>query len=143
MSYPHNPDGPKPSNFSTTSSATDPFNAPPMNYEGGGGGAAPPQGGGYYYDNESDMGARYEGGGMGRETWTSESAWSGNGEWEPKAVWWRKGMWETDQIADQNNYPSSEASHQQGYPSRSSTPTYTEGSREGHRTHEPYVRYTC
>lgn len=35
---------------------------------------------------------------------------------------------------------SSDFQHQQGYlPSRASTPTFTEGSREGHRPRDPYV----
>jgi 1,3-beta-glucan synthase len=120
MSYPN--DGPRPSNYSTNSG--DPFNPQHGGYEGG----PPPPGGPLppgaaqpyqYYDGESDMGARYEGGGMGRETWGSESGWS---EHAP-------------------GYPGSEASHQQGYPSRASTPTY-EGSKDGHRAREPYVSIT-
>lgn len=75
-------EGPRPSNFSTTSTATDPFNPPQLAYDGAPPGGAPPGPGQQYqyYDTESDMGARYEGGGMGRETWGSESGWSGNGE---------------------------------------------------------------
>jgi 1,3-beta-glucan synthase len=84
MSYPNPPEGPNPSSYSQASS-TDPFNQPPLSYEGAPPGGPPPPGGPggpqyqQYYDNESDIGARYEGGGMGRETWASESAWSGNG----------------------------------------------------------------
>jgi 1,3-beta-glucan synthase len=65
------------------------------------------------------MGARYDGGGMGRETWASESGWSGN-----------------------DQYAGSDYQHQQGYPSRPSTPTFTEGSKEGHRAREPYPAWT-
>lgn len=102
--------------------ANDPFNQPPVGYDAPPGGAPPPPGGQYaqYYDNDSDMGARYEGGGMSRDTWASESNWSGNGE---------------------PNYPGSEQSHQQGYPSRASTPTYTE-SRGEHRAREPYPAWS-
>lgn len=82
MSNPYGQDGPKASNYSQASSANDPFNPPPpaLNYDGppGGPGGAPGQYS-YYNDNESDMGARYEGGGMARDTWASESGWSGNG----------------------------------------------------------------
>ncbi|TXT04826.1 hypothetical protein VHUM_04094 [Vanrija humicola] len=59
---------------------------------------------------------------MGRETWVSESA--GSGYVEP------------------GQYPASEHSFQQGYPSRASTPTFTEGSKEGHRPREPYPAWT-
>ncbi|EJT52400.1 1,3-beta-glucan synthase [Trichosporon asahii var. asahii CBS 2479] len=121
MSY---QDGQKPSGYSPTSEATDPFNPPQLGYGHQEGGVPHPSTGGGqyqpYYDTESDIGARYEGGGMGRETWASESAWSGN---------------------DAPNYPASDASHQQGYPSRASTPTYTE-SKEGHRGREPYPSWT-
>ncbi|KAL1404975.1 1,3-beta-D-glucan synthase [Vanrija albida] len=123
MSY-NNPQA----NYSQASS-TDPFTGaqqPPGQqtpYD-----APPPQGPGgaptnyqQYYDNNSEMDARYEGGGMGRETWVSESAGSG---YEP------------------NQYPASEHSFQQGYPSRASTPTFTEGSKEGHRPREPYPAWT-
>ncbi|BEJ14560.1 hypothetical protein CspHIS471_0403270 [Cutaneotrichosporon sp. HIS471] len=119
MSNPYGQGGPQPSDFSQ-SSAGDPFNTPPpaLSYDGQPG--APGPGGQYpfYNDNESDMGARYDGGGTARDTWASESGWSGNGD---------------------QNYPASEQSHygQHGYPSRASTPTYTE-SRDGHRTREPY-----
>ena len=59
--------------------------APPgaPNPGAGGAGVAPPgQGGQYapYYDNDPEMAGRYDGGGMGRETWASESGWSQNGE---------------------------------------------------------------
>lgn len=80
MSY---QDGQKPSGYSPTSEANDPFNPPQLGYGHQEGGVPhPATGGGQYqpyYDTESDIGARYEGGGMGRETWASESAWSGNG----------------------------------------------------------------
>ncbi|KAI5450042.1 1,3-beta-D-glucan synthase [Naganishia albida] len=62
-----------------------------------------------YYDPDPEMTERYEGGGMGRETWASESGVS-------------------DAYGSQQGI--------QGY-SRSSTPTYEE-SREGHRAREPY-----
>ena len=43
-------------------------------------------------------------------------------------------------ILDNGGYASSDYHAQQGYmPSRASTPTFTEGSREGHRGREPYV----
>ncbi|KAJ9124246.1 1,3-beta-D-glucan synthase [Naganishia vaughanmartiniae] len=64
-----------------------------------------------YYDPDPEMTERYEGGGMGRETWASESGVS-------------------DAYGSQQGMPP------QGY-SRSSTPTY-DGSREGHRAREPY-----
>jgi 1,3-beta-glucan synthase len=159
MQYPNPPPPPKhqPSVYSTTSS-NDPFgaqtpydpNAPPLPYGNnpyggpnpgaGGAGVAPPmQGGQYapYYDTDSEMAARYDGGGRGRETWASDSG-SGYGE-----VWSRncRGVLLTG--TDAGNYPpSSESYHggQPGYiPSRASTPTFTEGSKEGHRPREPYV----
>lgn len=91
MSNPYGQGGPNPSNYSQTSSANDPFNPPPpaLAYDGQPGAPGTPgtpgqQYGGYYNDNESDMGARYEGGGMARDTWASESGWSGNGgEYKP------------------------------------------------------------
>lgn len=101
MSYPNPPPPPKGS-ASFSSSSSDPSNQtnqlpydsqfPPQhafahpsapNPGAGGAGVAPPgQGGQYapYYDNEPEMGGRWEGGGMGRETWASESGWSQNGE---------------------------------------------------------------
>ncbi|WVN91184.1 1,3-beta-glucan synthase component FKS1 [Cryptococcus depauperatus CBS 7841] len=90
---------------------------------GNGAGVAPPgQAGQYapYYDNEPEMGGRWEGGGMGRETWASESGWSqGDG-----------------------NYPASDNHGGPGYnPSRASTPTYSE-SKDGHRPREPYPAWT-
>lgn len=107
MSYPHPPPAPKhqASSYSSGSSG-DPFNpsnpsvqqlpytdqqyanpyAPPgaPNPGAGGAGVAPPGAGGQYapyYDNEPEMGGRYEGGGMGRETWASESGWSQDSEY--------------------------------------------------------------
>ncbi|KAL7421399.1 1,3-beta-D-glucan synthase [Cryptotrichosporon argae] len=141
MSY-SQPDPPKhqASNYSSASSQ-DPFNPPALPYEqganynpyanpnapnpgAGGAGVAPPgQAGQYapYYDNEPEMGGRYEGGGMGRETWASESGWSGN---------------------DNANFGGSSDNHgPAGYPSRASTPTYTE-SKDGHRPREPYPAWT-
>jgi len=39
-----------------------------------------------------------------------------------------------------DKYAGSSDYHQQGYmPSRASTPTFTEGSKDGHRPREPYV----
>jgi len=79
--YPN--DGPpRPSNYSTNSA--DPFNQPQLAYDAQNPGNLPPGAGGpgqpyQYYDNDSDIGARYEGGGMARETWGSESGWSANG----------------------------------------------------------------
>ncbi|ODN83720.1 1,3-beta-glucan synthase component FKS1 [Cryptococcus amylolentus CBS 6039] len=91
---------------------------------GAGAGVAPPgQGGQYapYYDNEPEIGGRYDGGGMGRETWASESGWS----------------------QQDVNYPSSDYHGGPGYlPSRASTPTYSE-SREGHKPREPYPAWTA
>lgn len=102
MSYQKPPPGPK-HNYSSSS---DPFNnqnvqqldydpnsaqpanpytqgvgGPPNPGAGGAGVGPATQGGQYapYYDNERQMDARYDGGGMGRETWASESGWSGNG----------------------------------------------------------------
>lgn len=72
----------------------------------------PQQGG--YYDADPEMRERYEGGGMGRETWASESGYSGE-------------------------YSQQQAGY---YPSRASTPTYTEGSTGGHRGREPYPAWT-
>jgi 1,3-beta-glucan synthase len=119
MSNPYGQGGPQPSEHSQAP-AGDPFNTPPpaLAYDGQPGVPGPGGQYSYYNDNESDMGARYEGGGMARDTWASESGWSGNGD---------------------QNYPASEQSHygQQGYPSRASTPTYTE-SKDGHRAREPY-----
>ena len=104
MSYPHQPPPPKhaASSYSSASTAADPFNSNPSvqqlpysdnphnpyaqggpNPGAGGAGVAPPgQAGQYapYYDNEPEMDRRYEGGGMGRETWASESGWSQNGQ---------------------------------------------------------------
>lgn len=85
MSNPYGQGGPQPSDYSQPP-AGDPFNTPPpaLAYDGQPG--APGPGGQYsfYNDNESDMGARYEGGGMARDTWASESGWSGNGgEYRP------------------------------------------------------------
>ena len=99
MSYQKPPPGPK-HNYS---SGSDPFNpqVQQLNYDpnapanpygapgqgaqtpGGGPGVLPATQGGQYqpnYDNQAQMGDRWEGGGMGRETWASESGWSGNGE---------------------------------------------------------------
>lgn len=88
---------------SSYSSNSDPFNNPhQLNYDpnaqyaagpnpyatggpnpgAGGAGVAPPGAAGQYapyYDNQPEMENRYEGGGMGRETWASESGWSANG----------------------------------------------------------------
>lgn len=97
----------------------DPFNPPQGQY------APPPQQGGYpagppgpIYDPQPEMDERYEGGGMGRETWASESGWS-----------------------EQQSY--GQPGGQQGnLPSRSSTPTFTDGSRDGHRAREPYPAWT-
>ena len=102
MSYPHQPPPPKHAASSYSSASTDPFNSNPSvqqlpyadnphnpyaqggpNPGAGGAGVAPPgQAGQYapYYDNEPEMDRRYEGGGMGRETWASESGWSQNGQ---------------------------------------------------------------
>jgi hypothetical protein len=41
--------------------------------------ADPQQGG--YYDADREMRERYEGGGVGRETWASESGYSGECTW--------------------------------------------------------------
>ncbi|RXK35245.1 1,3-beta-glucan synthase component FKS1 [Tremella mesenterica] len=149
MSYPNPP--PPPKQTPSYSSASDPFNpsnpsvqhlqydqnpqyaqgaspyAPPgaPNPGAGGAGVAPPNQAGQYapfYDNEPEMGGRYEGGGMGRETWASESGWS-QGQTGPEP------------------YAGSDY-HQQQYMSRSSTPTFTEGSKEGHRPREPYPAWT-
>lgn len=60
-----------------------PYATGPPNPGAGGAGVAPPGAAGQYapyYDNNPEMENRYEGGGMGRETWASESGWSGNGE---------------------------------------------------------------
>jgi len=77
-------------------------------------------GGGMGVGGEGEMTERYEGGGMGRETWASESGWSdytGNGQQPPGPP--------------------------QGYlPSRSSTPTFTDGSAGGHRGREPYPAWS-
>lgn len=65
--------------------------AGPPNPGAGGAGVAPPTAAGQYapyYDNEPEMGNRYEGGGMGRETWASESGWSGNGEYFSGVCWY-------------------------------------------------------
>jgi hypothetical protein len=74
----------------------DPFQQQGANYpyhnqpQGPGGLAAPPlpanpqQGG--YYDADPEMKERYEGGGMGRETWASESGWSGDCKYTPMSV---------------------------------------------------------
>ncbi|KIR25309.1 1,3-beta-glucan synthase component FKS1 [Cryptococcus deuterogattii 99/473] len=135
MSYPNPPPAPKGS-ASFSSASSDPFNqtnqlpydsnaqyAPQQafahpnapNPGAGGAGVAPPgQGGQYapYYDNEPEMGGRWEGGGMGRETWAKP------------------------------NYPSSDYHGGPGYlPSRASTPTF-EGSNAGHRPREPYPAWT-
>jgi hypothetical protein len=100
------PPPPKHSASSYSSGNSDPFNNPhQLNYDpnaqystgpnpyantpggpnpgAGGAGVAPPGAAGQYapyYDNQPEMENRYEGGGMGRETWASESGWSGNGE---------------------------------------------------------------
>ncbi|RSH95464.1 1,3-beta-D-glucan synthase [Saitozyma podzolica] len=145
MSYPQAPPPPKHTASSYSSGSSDPFNpqvhqlpydpnnpqgnayAPPgaPNPGAGGAGVAPPIAAGQYapyYDNEPEMGHRYEGGGMGRETWASESGWSGN---------------------DGPGNGSSDYQHQPGYmPSRASTPTFTEGSKECHRPRDPYPAWT-
>lgn len=42
-----------------------------------------------------------------------------------------------------DQYAGSDYQHQQAYiPSRASTPTFTEGSKEGHRSREPYPAWT-
>ena len=97
MSYQKPPPGPK----HAFSSSSDPFNPQngqvnQLNYDpnqpanpyaqggatpGGPGTTPATQGGQYapYDDSDGAMGARYHGGGMGMETWHSESGWSGNG----------------------------------------------------------------
>lgn len=99
MSYPQQPPPPKHANSSYSSgSSADPFNPHSLPYDAsnphgqyggppnpgaGGAGVAPPGAAGQYapyYDNQPEMENRYEGGGMGRETWASESGWSGNGQ---------------------------------------------------------------
>ena len=105
MSGYQQPPPPKHTTSSYSSGNSDPFNNPhQLNYDpnanystgpnpyattpggpnpgAGGAGVAPPGAGGQYapyYDNQPEMENRYEGGGMGRETWASESGWSGNG----------------------------------------------------------------
>ncbi|WVQ94805.1 1,3-beta-glucan synthase component FKS1 [Kwoniella sp. CBS 9459] len=144
MSYPNPPPGPKHQPSSYSSGSSDPFNGHQLNYdpnappvpngahgyahpnvssEGGGVGVPPPgQSGQYapYYDNEPEMGARYHGGGAGIETWASETGSSAG-----------------------DNYTGSDYHGQAGYlPSRASTPTFTEGSKDGHRPREPYPAWT-
>jgi hypothetical protein len=103
--YQQQPPPPKHSASSYSSGNSDPFNNPhQLNYDpnaqystgpnpyantpggpnpgAGGAGVAPPGAAGQYapyYDNQPEMENRYEGGGMGRETWASESGWSANG----------------------------------------------------------------
>lgn len=98
------PPPPKHTNSSYSSGSSDPFNNHQLGYDNqqqnfgagpnpyaaggpnpgaGGAGVAPPGAAGQYapyYDNNPEMENRYEGGGMGRETWASESGWSANGE---------------------------------------------------------------
>ena len=102
MSFPHHPPPPKHTPSSYSSGSSDPFNSNSsvqgLTYQdgphnpyaqgapnpgAGGAGVAPPGAAGQYapyYDNDPEMDRRYEGGGMGRETWASESGYSGNGE---------------------------------------------------------------
>ncbi|WRT68817.1 1,3-beta-glucan synthase component FKS1 [Kwoniella shivajii] len=140
MSYNQPPPGPKHQPSSYSSGSSDPFNghslpydnAPPLPTNAGayghadattnpGAGVAPPgQAGQYapYFDTEAEMRGRMEGGGRGAETWASDSGYNGY-------------------------YQSSEYHGQPGYvPSRASTPTFTEGSRDGHRPREPYPAWT-
>lgn len=99
--YQQQPPPPKHTTSSYSSGSSDPFNNHQLGYDGqpqtyaanpyatggpnpgaGGAGVAPPGAGGQYapyYDNNPEMENRYEGGGMGRETWASESGWSANG----------------------------------------------------------------
>jgi 1,3-beta-glucan synthase len=159
MSGYQQPPPPKHTTSSYSSGNSDPFNNPhQLNYDpnanygtgpnpyatapggpnpgAGGAGVAPPGAAGQYapyYDNQPEMENRYEGGGMGRETWASESGWSGNGELNPRY----------NRFADvdflDGQYSASDYHGQQNFmPSRSSTPTFTE-SRDGHRGREPYV----
>lgn len=80
------------------------------------------------------MTERYEGGGMGRETWASESGVS-----DACQSFGRLGVLTTLNLIASFAFFNTDGSQQgiQGY-SRSSTPTYEE-SREGHRAQEPYV----
>ncbi|WVQ81578.1 1,3-beta-glucan synthase component FKS1 [Cryptococcus sp. DSM 104549] len=137
MSYPNPPPGPKGANSFSSGSSADPFNpqtnqlpydsTPQFPGPGGNGyGGTPagaPAGNQYaqYYDNEPEMGGRWEGGGMARETWASESGVS----------------------RDDGAYQSSDYHGQPGYlPSRSSTPTYEGSQAGGHRVREPYPAWT-
>ena len=103
--YQQQPPPPKHTTSSYSSGSSDPFNNHQLGYDNqqnfgagpnpyattpggpnpgaGGAGVAPPGAAGQYapyYDNNPEMENRYEGGGMGRETWASESGWSANGE---------------------------------------------------------------
>lgn len=159
MSGYQHPPPPKHTTSSYSSGSSDPFNNPnhlnydpnqnygggnpyaggPPNPGAGGAGVAPPGAAGQYapyYDNNPEMENRYEGGGMGRETWASESGWSANGE-APRSFECAVMLTATD-----GQYSASDYHNQQGFlPSRSSTPTFTE-SKDGHRGREPYVSAT-
>jgi 1,3-beta-glucan synthase len=95
------PPGPKHTTSSYSSASSDPFNpsvqqlpygdtpvnpyAPhgAPNPGAGGAGVAPPTASGQYapmYDTESEMAHRYDGGGVGRETYMSDAGWSQSGE---------------------------------------------------------------
>lgn len=148
MSYPHPPPLPKhqPSSYSSGSSG-DPFNTsislnpsnpsvqqlpysdqPQFNPYASNGAPHPGTGGQYtpFYDNEPEMVGRYEGGGAARDTWATES-----------------GSGFSQDNADPKFGGSSDYHGQQAYlPSRASTPTFTEGSKEGHRPREPYPAWT-
>jgi 1,3-beta-glucan synthase len=98
MAYPQQPPPPKHAPSSYSSGSSDPFNpsvqqlpygdSPYANSNApnpgaGGAGVAPPIAGGQYapmYDTDAEMEHRFEGGGVGRETYMSESGWSQNGE---------------------------------------------------------------
>jgi len=155
MSY-QAPPGPKHANSSYSSASSDPFNpsvqqlpygeSPSNPYAAhgapnpgaGGAGVAPPMSGGQYapmYDTESEMAHRYDGGGVGRETYMSDAGWSQSGESAHSVK-------DSRLILDVNDKygGSSDYQHQNYMPSRASTPTFTEGSKDGHRPREPYVR---
>lgn len=87
------------------------------------------------YDTEAEMAERYAGGGVGRETYVSDAGYSQSGE---RLLFIST---RTRLILDVGDkYAGSSDYHQQGYmPSRASTPTFTEGSKDGHRPREPYV----
>ena len=54
-----------------------------------------------------------------------------------------KGSRKLERCTDQKDqYAGSDYQHQQAYGSRPSTPTFTEGSKEGHRARAPYPAWT-